>query len=241
MSSSTPAFAVDISLVHLFRDVEKKFEATSLSTESWYILMVACIVASPDPELAAQLYIYLREQYYPTAKSRQGLMRRLREALVKCVAIIGVCKPIEAVVTINEVENDEDKDYTSTRREWQCNKANHEKGMESFERIYASSEKRLKSFDSHRDFAWLSTEITYGLYLSDRQVLDEIDSELVVLPAIMMQNLRRETQWHIKGARRLGLSKEDMQVVWDCVHSIAGHFGVPLNKLPTIEQVEHNI
>ena len=39
--------------------------------------------------------------------------------------------------------------------------------------------------------AWLSTEITYGLYLSDHSILDAVDTELVVLGGIMMQNLPR--------------------------------------------------
>lgn len=42
-------------------------------------------------------------------------MRRLREALVKCVAIVGVCKPLEAVFQIAEVEREEDRDLSFSR------------------------------------------------------------------------------------------------------------------------------
>ena len=42
-------------------------------------------------------------------------MRRLREALVKSVSIVGVCKPLEAVFCISEVEREEDKDYSFSR------------------------------------------------------------------------------------------------------------------------------
>jgi hypothetical protein len=42
-------------------------------------------------------------------------MRRLREALVKLVSIVGVPKPLEAVFCMGEVERDEDKDYSFSR------------------------------------------------------------------------------------------------------------------------------
>jgi hypothetical protein len=67
--------------------------------------------------------------------------------------------------------------------------------------------------------AWLSTEITYGLYLSDHSILDAVDTELVVLGGIMMQNLPRETGWHLRGTRRIGVSFEDVEVVQQCVSS----------------------
>ena len=65
--------------------------------------------------------------------------------------------------------------------------------------------------------AWLSTEITYGLYLSDHSILDAVDTELVVLGGIMMQNLPRETGWHLRGTRRIGVSFEDVETVQQCV------------------------
>jgi hypothetical protein len=39
----------------------------------------------------------------------------MREALVKDVSIIGVCKPLEAIFLISEVERPEDKDYSFSR------------------------------------------------------------------------------------------------------------------------------
>ena len=64
----------------------------------------------------ATLYIYLTaKDEYSTSESRKNLVRRLREALVKCVAIIGVPKPLEAIFQVAEVEREEDKDYSFSR------------------------------------------------------------------------------------------------------------------------------
>lgn len=52
---------------------------------------------------------------YQTPEQRQALMRRLREALVKLVAVVGVPKPLEAVFSMGEVEQEQDKDYSFSR------------------------------------------------------------------------------------------------------------------------------
>lgn len=70
---------------------------------------------------------------------------------------------------------------------------------------------------NHNLTAWLSIEITYGLYLSDHSILDGVDTELVVLSGIMIQNLSRETGWHLRGTRRIGVSYDDVETIQQCV------------------------
>ncbi|KAJ6102740.1 hypothetical protein N7486_005167 [Penicillium sp. IBT 16267x] len=247
MSSSAPDAApapeVQTRFQQLFTELETRFKATSLGNDKWYILATSTLAASPDPERADQLYLHLISQpEYATSPARQALMRRLREALIKSVPIVGVCKPMEAILSIAKVEHDEDKDYTFTRENWQCDEASHQRGMEWIQKLYArNTDETLNLFAAHKDFKWLSEEITYGLYLSDRQILDDVDTQLVVLPGIMSQNLPNETHWHIRGTRRLGLPKEEVQVIWDCVQLVAKFFDVKLNKVPTVEAVEYDV
>ncbi|CAJ0543358.1 Ff.00g005380.m01.CDS01 [Fusarium sp. VM40] len=231
-------------LSQLFLKIERSFKDTDLGDQRWYIVTIACLVASPDPEASAALYRYLISQDpYQTSESRQALIRRLREALFKTIILIGVCKPLEAIISINQIERSEDCDFSSSSREgWQADEANRERGMEWFKKIYTrNAGDTLGMLDAHKDFAWVSKEITYGLFLSDRQVLDDVDTQLVVLPAIMSQNLRRETHWHIRGTRRIGVSKEDVQVIWDCAKEIGKFFGNELNRLPTVDDVEPDV
>ncbi len=84
-------------------------------------------------------------------------------------------------------------------------------------------------------------EITYGLFLSDRQVLDDLDTQMVVLPAIMSQNLPNETHWHIRGTRRLGVPIEDVRIVTECVKTVAEFYGIKLDKVPSVEEVEKDV
>ncbi|KAJ5909134.1 hypothetical protein N7495_001816 [Penicillium taxi] len=241
--STTPQPTVEPRFQQLFTELETRFQSTSLGSDKWYILATSTLAASPDPERADQLYLHLLSQpTYSTSPARQALIRRLREALIKAVPIVGVCKPLEAILAISKFERDEDKDYTFTRENWQCDQANHDRGTAWLQKLYSrNTSGTLDLFSAHKDFAWLSTEITYGLYLSDRQVLDDVDTQLVVLPGIMSQNLPNETHWHIRGTRRLGIPKEEVQVIWDCVQLVARFFDVKLNKVPTVESVEYDI
>lgn len=232
-----------MSLSDVFQTIESHFASTSLGPERWYLLVIASVVASPDPELSSTLYTHLISQpRFQTSASRQNLIRRLREALLKCTCLVGVAKPIEAILAIAKEERPEDRDFSSTRDGWQADEANHERGIAWFKKIYAQNAKdTIGLFDAHKDFAWISSEITYGLMLSDRQVLDDVDTEIVVLAALMSQNLPTETRWHIRGARRIGIPKDEVQVLWDCVHVVAKHFGMPMGKLPTVDDVEPEV
>ncbi|KAL9100085.1 MAG: hypothetical protein Q9163_004493 [Psora crenata] len=71
--------------------------------------------------------------------------------------------------------------------------------------------------EAHKDFAWISKNITYGLYLSDHSILNAIDTEVVVLSGIVVQNLKRESAWHLRGLRRVGVSMEDTEKIHQCV------------------------
>src|SRR6478609_8781028 len=103
-------------LSQLFQRIESSFENTQLGDQRWYILVIACLSTSPDPEAAAALYQYLiKQDAYQTSESRQTLVQRIREALFKSVILVGVCKPLEAILAISKIERPEDRDYSATR------------------------------------------------------------------------------------------------------------------------------
>ena len=64
---------------------------------------------------------------------------------------------------------------------------------------------------------FITEEITYGFYLSDMSILGPVETEMVVLSGIMIQNLPLETAWHLRGTRRIGVSMEDTELVQQCV------------------------
>ncbi|OAA74719.1 hypothetical protein LEL_08300 [Akanthomyces lecanii RCEF 1005] len=243
MSTAAAAPPPKPELTELFADIETRFKTTQLGDEKWYILALSCIATGPEPEFAAHLYQHLiAKPEFQSSESRQHLVRRLREALFKSICVIGVCKPIESILSIAAIERPEDRDLSQTREGWQPDEENERKAREWFLKVYTrNASDTIGLFDAHKDFAWTSLTITYGLFLSDRQVLDDVDTQLVVLPCIMTQNLKLETNWHIRGTRRIGVSKEDTQVVWDSVQAFATFFELKLNKVPTVDEVEPEV
>lgn len=242
-SISTPQPHVRQDITTLFTTLEQSFTTTNLGSDRWYLIALAALVGGTEPELSDQLYFYMvNRTLYQSSSSRRALVRRLREALVKLVSIVGVCKPLEAILAISKVERPEDRDFSFTRKDWKADDANHERGANWLKKIYAgNTDDTLALFDAHRDFRWISTEITYGLYLSDRQVLDDWDTEVVVLAGIMIQNLKLETKWHIRGALRVGMSVEDVKVIMDAVRKVADFTDVKLNRIPNVEEVEDEV
>lgn len=193
-----------------------------------------------EPEHAGTLYSYLvSKPQFSSSDSRKTLVRRLREALVKNVSILGVCKPIESIFAIAKVERPEDRDFSCSRlvirvilegeklttwyvrQGWQSGPANVARGEEWLSKIYKQNlTTTINHFAAHKDFEFISKEITYGLYLSDHSILGPVETELIVLSGIMIQNLPLETAWHLRGARRIGVSSGDVELVQQCVSHI---------------------
>ncbi|GLI72903.1 hypothetical protein PoHVEF18_001087 [Penicillium ochrochloron] len=212
MSSDPPEVSrgsVNPQYEKLFREIEAKFKASSIPTEKWYLTALGAILPSSEPYMAGQLYLYLlSEPAYSTPDERKAITIRFKEVILKAVALLGIPKPAEAIASIEQVDGEE---LPFSREGWQCDEANHQRGVSWLQKMYAQNMPALLDlFKRHRDFGSAVCDIAYGLCLSDRQILDDVDTEIVVLPAVMSQNLPRMTYWHVKGCRRAGISKEDV-------------------------------
>ncbi|KAH7392078.1 hypothetical protein DE146DRAFT_679574 [Phaeosphaeria sp. MPI-PUGE-AT-0046c] len=228
----------------LFRTIEERFPSKSLGDDKWYILAFAAMVGGGQPSFAPLLYKQLIQRpEYTTPEQRQGLMRRIRETLFKLIVIVGVCKPLEAIFDIDAITRPEDKDYSFSREGWQCDEANAKRGAEWQGRIYKPDNQQNidNVLASQRDFDWTSKQITYGLYLSDHSILNDVETELTVLSGIMIQNLPRETAWHLRGTRRIGVSKEDVETLQQCIELVARFCSLRLHRVPRVADIEHEV
>lgn len=246
-TTSTPATrdpTTDEALA-LFKAIEEKFPARALGDDKWYLLALAAIVSGGQSNFAPCLYKHLiARPEYQSAEERQKLLRRMREVLFKLVIIVGVCKPLEAVFDIDAaVEREEDRDFTATREGWQCDEANLQRGEAWLGRLYKHNLQGTinNTLDANKDFGWLTKNITYGLFLSDHSVLNDVETEITVLTGIFMQNLTRESAWHLRGLRRIGVAKEDVEVIRECCELTARFCGVSLHKVPRVEDIEHEV
>ncbi len=81
---------------------------------------------------------------------------------------------------------------------------------------------------------WISTDISYGLFLSNHQVLNIAESELVILPAILCQDLQGPTNWHLKGCLRVGFTPEEVDAVQKVIERIMIHGGGKLSQIGSV-------
>lgn len=61
-----------------------------------------------------------------------------------------------------------------------------------------------------------------------------METELTVLTGIMIQNLPRETAWHLRGTRRIGVSAADVETIQQCVCALVSDDVCELNCLDRI-------
>ncbi|KAI2792802.1 hypothetical protein POX_b02845 [Penicillium oxalicum] len=227
----------------LFREIEEKFRQSHLAPEKWYLTTLGAIVPSSEPQMTGQLYLYLLSQTkYRTEEERKALTLRFHEGILKTIALLGIPKPAEAIISISNLEPEENVNLPVSREHWQSGPENHARGIDWLQKVYAQNTPALlQMFRKHRDFADALSDIAYGLYLSDRQILDDVDTELIALSAVMGQNLPRMTYWHIRGSRRIGISKEDVQMLCDCVHAVANLCGTELNRVREVQVQEEEL
>lgn len=107
------------------------------------------------------------------------------------------------------------------RKEWHSGPENYAKGMDWFKVLYKDDVTQLPNvFGAHKDFDFFTGEITYGLCLSDHSILGPVETELVTLTGIMIQNVYVQTAWHLRAFRRLGIEMGDVELVQQCVSFI---------------------
>lgn len=230
-------------LLSLLNRIESEFPSATLGQERWFFVVLSTLTAAGKPALAADLYLYLITlAQYQSLDARKELMKRLREALVKIVSIVGVCKPLEAVMCIDAVTRPEDKEKSCSRENWACDEANHERGTSWLIKLYGENIKPIdEMFDSHRDFGWISREITYGLYLSDHRILNGVETELVVLSGILAQNLPKMVGWHLRACRRIGITIEDCEAIQKCIEICLEFAEIKLGPMPRVKDIEHEV
>lgn len=71
--------------------------------------------------------------------------------------------------------------------------------------------------------------VSYGLFLSDHRLLSMQETELVVLPAIMTQNLHGPTYWHLRACLRVGIEPEEVEAIHKTIEAVAAYGGKTLD------------
>lgn len=166
----------------------------------------------------------------------------MREALVKLIIVAGIPSVMAAVLSIASLEREEDKDYTRTRQTWAPDETHEKRALNLLDFLYQDDfPKIMERFKAHRDIEWISTNISYGYFLSDMSVLDLVETELVLLPAIMCQQLPGPAMWHLRCCVRAGIPREDVEQIHQCIEMIAAWAGRDIKNMGRVSEVRERM
>jgi len=223
----------------LFQTAQEMFPAR-LRENGWYLTVIAALVALNKPQIVGTLYSYLISQpEYATPTQRQALVRRMRGVLVRCCLINGVPVAMEATAAIAALEREEDKDYGFVRKNWKLNKANRESGAKGLARVLGGDTAAFRQkFDAHKDILFVIIDVGYGLGLAQGQEFDVQETELVMLPAVMCQNLVAPTMFHLRGSLNVGVERDEVEQIHQTIEFVARSLGKELEPVGRVADVQ---
>ncbi|KUJ15893.1 uncharacterized protein LY89DRAFT_587326, partial [Mollisia scopiformis] len=167
------------------------------------------------------------------------LVRRLREAMIKCIVLSGIPSVMEAIASVAAVEQDQDQDHSILRQHGESDQVLHRRGVDVLDTLFRDDSIIIGlTLGSHKEISWISIHLSYGYFLAEHRILDIVETELVVLPAIMAQNLREPTRWHIRACMRVGLTRDEIKNIQEATRLIARHAGLGLEDAESVEDVE---
>jgi len=95
---------------------------------------------------------------------------------------------------------------------------------------------------SHQyDFEWLTKRVIYGLFLADHSILNTIETELVIVSAIMAQGLRAPSTWHVRGLRRLGVGLDVVERICEIIRTCGEWCGKDTQDWVRAREVESEV
>ncbi|GAP91781.1 putative DNA polymerase alpha subunit B [Rosellinia necatrix] len=228
----SPGSSRSDSITGLLQQLEQSFPP-ALRQDGWYLTTAAALTSCGLQRHLGSLYLHLVSQpRYQKPAQRQQLVRRIREALFKTIMICGIPRVMDGIASIARVEREEDQDHTIMRANWQADEENRKRGEAALEALFKDENTGIiETFGSHREISWISVNISYGCFLADYRILNAAETELVVLPAIMCQNLSGPTSWHVRASQNVGIGREDVKKIQLVTGMIAAFAGLDLDTV----------
>lgn len=175
--------------------------------------------------------------------------RRIKETLLKGSVLFGIPPTLEGAFALQNVLREEARTHPARSdagyflRQGQTLAEVEERGYAQLNEVYRHNFEEIskeKFRDDMQDIRFLTMQINYGWNLSENSVLDFATTELVILAALIPQNFRAETLWHLRGSRRAGWSDAVIESVRSVALDIAKFLGRPTHKVPDLKDVSED-
>ena len=198
-------------------------------------MKLSSFIACGKVEECGEVVKYLINTSHTTTDLKNRLSARLGDMIMKLWILVGLPLAILALAAIAKAEKDagmpvpplEDQFRQSLYSSLDTSDEIEDRGHAAMRLIYrANLDPIMASWGLHQaDFEWLEKRVVYGLFLSDNRILDQVESECLNVAGIMCQGLERPTMWHIRGLRRLGVTKDNAEIVCNVIKKAAREIG----------------
>ncbi|KAI8348309.1 AhpD-like protein [Blakeslea trispora] len=163
---------------------------------------------------------------------------RLREAILKSFVIIGFPKAINTLqelarVTPEEVKELLPKDPIRKDSSWTDIQNERERGRALFSKIYDRHTDKVidNMHNGYPDLAQTALHQLYGHVLSETAILSAKETSLVLIAALMVQNVPLQLVGHVHGAIHNGATHDDIKRIQSIVTALANYYKCPIARL----------
>lgn len=198
-----------------------------LST-NWHFLSAATLIVLNRPKEIPVLYSHVMEQS-PKEQHAQ-LTAQFREGIFKTAALIGLPRVINGLTELKQATPSELR-ATELLRE---DKRDYSKeGEDLFARVYGKITRRvhgnLKA--AYPDLDWFVQNFEYGPLLAHTSILDPKETSLVIIAALIPQDVIPQLKGHLKGAINNGATKEEVKELREMVIDLCSWYGITLKEV----------
>ncbi|KAI8356094.1 AhpD-like protein [Choanephora cucurbitarum] len=167
-----------------------------------------------------------------------NVVLRLREAILKSFVIIGFPKTINTLqelarVTSEDVKKLLPKEPLRKDASWDDVQNERERGRKLFSKIYDRHTDKVISnmHNGYPDLAQTALHHLYGHVISETSVLSAKETSLVLVAALMAQNVPLQLVGHVHGAIHNGATDNEINRVKSIVTGLADYYKCPIAKL----------
>ncbi|KAI9806626.1 MAG: hypothetical protein M1825_006083 [Sarcosagium campestre] len=214
-----------------------------LPSQSWYLIASVTLSSLNRPdEIPPVLHHALAHAPPGEQTPRLAIARRIREALVKSVPIGGLPKAINALNTLRANTPPDLLDLPSPgaqapasclpRRRAELEATTPAevlmRGQLFFDAVYGKvSERVMAQMDEcGTDDLGAVARLLYGYVLSNVKLLGPLETSLVILAALVAQDVNPQLKGHLKGAMNNGATLEQVRAVVEVIVGICRRAGM---------------
>ncbi|KAG8156827.1 hypothetical protein KVR01_013240 [Diaporthe batatas] len=209
----------------------EKIDAVSSTDDKtrWYYCVIVNLAALNFPEVVPSVYERFSKRVMSTLDhdAQFKTAQKLREALIKSCGIMGAAKTGTALRLLGTHIPKDLRDPVAHRAKEDQASAS-ERGHAFHKRIYGRNPEfdYNASGDASPDYAFVVRDLLYGRVFSFDGILNDLETEYVVISALIGIDCQNQLRHHMKGALYNGATREDLQELYDVLLDLAERLGV---------------